>query len=197
MSSEIREGIPEAFTAQYGHLQQVAFEEWPELSIFGAEQILNALAENLHKYRRPAGPRFMNWASAWVRRETRRHRFLTELFRDHYALVFAAVNRGLFLAPIDYADELKDHEFALYVHLLQNPRKIDALMKPKKAKMTSMLYALAASRTRGYRSRVSDRYGKVNRLLDAGDSFGDCEWGLYSGRGWRSHEDRKNKIGRI
>jgi hypothetical protein len=166
MQSEVKEGVREAFTVHFGQLQSVAFEEWPELTTFGAEQIMSALAANLHRYRRPAGDGFVCWASAWIRRETIRHRFLTELFQKSHGLIYAAVMRGLYVAPGgDLAVEPSDNEADLYEHLLENPRKIDGMMKPKRAKTSTVLFALAKSRIRAYRSQIANRYALIERHL--------------------------------
>jgi hypothetical protein len=161
MLREILPCVQEAFATGYGEIQNVGFDEWPELTAFDADGIMQELAANLWRYRRPADRRFIAWAKAWVRRETRRYRFLTEEFDRHFYLLLAAIKRGLYKTPEDWAVEPKDYLADLRLHLLQNPRKIDGILNPKKGKSTSVLFGLARSRMRAVRDKLSDRRASV------------------------------------
>lgn len=166
MPSEVRPGISDAFVSNYENLQSVAYSEWPELSAFGAEQILSNLAGNLCRYRRRPDHRFVEWAAAWVRRETRRHRFLTEMFRTNHDMLYKAISESLYRSSgEDLAVELQDYEAEVYTYLLQHPRKLDRLMHPKKAKPRTVLYALTKSRMRGVRSKIGDRHALISRWM--------------------------------
>lgn len=175
---ELTEGIEKAFALHYKErdLQAAAYTEWPELTFVGADTIMAALAENLWRYRRPPDSRFLQWATAWVRRQTRRHRFLTELFTNNHQLVYAAIQRGLSKCPAqDWAVEPCDIESEIFIYLLTTPRVIDDLMKPKTAKSSSMLYKLASKHTRSYHTSLNaDRRGLVLKwmadLLNSGMS---------------------------
>jgi hypothetical protein len=166
-----RAAIHECFVANYGLFQSAAYEQWPGLSAFGSEQILNALAANLYRYRRPTGDGLIRWATAWVRREARRHRFLVEQFDKNWHLIAAAIQRSLHGPLEDRAVEVKDHIADIRLHLLENPRKIDVLLKPKKAKSSSLLYRLAKDRMWGYKSKLGDRRALVGDwMADLSDS---------------------------
>jgi hypothetical protein len=171
MPNDIREGIQQAFFSNYGEICESIFEEWPDANTFAFgvqsdEELMARLALNLHRYRRPADERFICWAKAWVRRETRRHRFLSEDFDKYFRLLLAAISRGLYLAPEDWAVEPMDHLANIRLHLLENPKKIDGILAPEKGKSTSVLYGLARSRMRAVRTKVSDRHAKVVNRLD-------------------------------
>ena len=158
MASEVRDGIEQAFVLRGGEIQSAVFEEWPDIGPFEPERLMNSLAANLYRYRRPADERFVNWAQAWVRRDARRRKLLTEMLGRYRQLLIAAIERSLHKsAGEDWAVEVEDHIADLQVYLLQNPRKIDVILNPKKAKTTSVLYGLARSRMRAVRSKIKDR----------------------------------------
>lgn len=178
-ASEIQEGIQHAFVKSYAEIESAIYMEWPELTFIGAGTIMAALAANLWRYyHQSPDERFTRWATAWVRRQTRRHRFITELFNGSHPLVYAAVQRSLFAClGEDWSQEPADHEADVYLHLLQYPRKIDALLKPIQAKPTTMLYALTRSRMRAVRSKLTDRHALVvRRAADIACEIADpCE----------------------
>jgi hypothetical protein len=162
MPSDIRPGISDAYIAHYGNLQSVVYEMWPKCTFGDTEAIMGALAANLHKYRREPGPCFLEWSLAWIRRETKRHKFLNQLFKKNDDLLFAAIARALFGASEDWAVEPKDLKAEIFLHLLQNPKKLNGLMNPRTAKPSSMLYKLTKSRMLGYRSKLGDRRALVS-----------------------------------
>jgi hypothetical protein len=140
-------------------LSEAIAGEWPAYFVNDCNLILERFADSLWRYRRPVGDGqgFFRWATAWVKRETRRMRFLSELRSKFDELMFAAIVRALYLAPEDLAIEPEDHISNLLVHLLQYPRKIDALIEPRRGKQSSVLFGLIKSRTRGYRKKLRDR----------------------------------------
>jgi hypothetical protein len=160
-------------------LREAACSEWPQLRIDDAAVILERLAANLWRYRRPVGDGqgFLKWATGWTIREARRLRFLSELRSTYDDLMIAAIVRGLYRAPEDLAVEPKDHISDLILHLLEHPRKIDGLLSPRSGKPSSVLYALAQSRIRGFRAKIARRRGLVEERLRLGYSI-DCELAL-------------------
>ena len=142
------------------------------MDCFTAEAVMSALAANLHRYRRPPGDQFLTYANAWIRREVRRRRMLNEIQTEHFKLLYAAFERGLYLSPAkDDAVEPCDHEQGLYLHLLTHPKKLDRMVAAKRAKPTTMLYALARSRTQGFRTFINDRSTKVGSAQRDGYNF--------------------------
>jgi hypothetical protein len=171
MASDIRGGVEQAFLCNYAEIRNSIYEEWPTANTFAFavhsdEELMARLAMNLYRYRRPADHRFICWAQAWIRRETRRHRFLSEDFDKYFRLLLAAISRGLYLAPEDWSIEPMDYLADIRLHLLQNPKKIDAILAPEKGKSSSVLYGLARSRMRAVRTKVSDRHALVVNRLD-------------------------------
>ena len=172
---ETRADVRMAFLNQHAQLKDAAFDEWTELNFDETERIMGALALNLWRYRRSVDERFTRWAMAWVRRETRRYRFLAELRTRYEQLIYAAVERGLYRSPAeDAAIEPCDHLSDLIIHLMEHPRKIDGLIAPQRAKSSTVLYGLMSSRTRAFRSKINKRRVRVVQRL-ADDSLGECE----------------------
>ena len=168
--------IRQAFLLNSEHLRSVAYEQWPSMAWYHTDDIMTNLSHNLTRYRRPADQRFILWASAWIRRETLRHRFFHEIFEDNHQLVYSAIQRSLFSCPAEDASrEPCDHEADVILHLLQNIKKVDRIMRPEKAKSTTVFYSLVKSRMRGFRSLISDRRNIVDRHLRG---YGDlaCEY---------------------
>lgn len=93
---EIRPDIAAEYVANRAELGALVYAEGPGLSIFDVEAILEALVAELHRYRRPPGPGFIVWATARVKRQARRHQFLTYTYTEHTKLLFAAITRSMF-----------------------------------------------------------------------------------------------------
>lgn len=164
--------IAQSYIQNFAAIKSAIYEEWPEALFYTEEAVMDSLAANLWRYTRPPGDGFVRWAQAWVRRQTRRYRFLTELNQNHRGLIYAAVQRAMFGSPAeDFAVEPCDNEADLYIHLLENPRKIDVLLKPDRAKPTTRLYGLTKSRQRAYRKKINKR----RELVELQNGVGKCE----------------------
>lgn len=162
-----REDIAAAFFLEYPALRDAVYLEWPDASVLDTDQIIGALAANLHRYRRPPGDGFRLWAQAWVRRQTRRFRFLVQMKTEFRRLIYAAATRAMYeCIAQDDAVEVTDSEHALYEYLWEFPRKLDELMLPGTAKTSSRIYKKAATRERGRRKLITENHTTMRHRVN-------------------------------
>jgi hypothetical protein len=164
--AEAKQSIQLAYIAEYSGLEAAIYDEWPHASVFDTEAIMAALAANLDRYRRAPGDAFMGWATAWVRRQARRYRFLAIIRAEFPKLIYSASARAMSGCPADDAAiGVADAEQELYAYLLENPRLIDSLMRPSKAKPSTRLYSLVRAGERNRRKLLTDRlHIVINRV---------------------------------
>lgn len=173
---EASQSVQLAYVRDYAELEAAVFSEWNGATVFDGERVMQALAANLFRFRRSAGDGFTRWATAWVRRQARRYRFLAELAREYSKLIRAAATRAMYCCGAeDDAVDVADSEQALYSYLLANPRVLDALMRPGIAKASTRVYALAASRERGRRTLLTNRFCKYLGRLPGRNAETDVE----------------------
>jgi hypothetical protein len=104
-----------------------------------------------------------------------RNRLIERICLEYPLLVFAAASRSTQAFDIkDYAFESCDHAQELLLHLLENPEKLDGLLKPGTAKESTRIYSLVKSRTRGFQSKLIRRHKRIRKEFRDGGCL-DCE----------------------
>lgn len=88
-----------------------------------------------------------------------------ELFTNNRPLLYKAISAALYKAPEDCSNELDDYLQDVFLHLLQKPEKLIGLLFPKKAKRSTVLFALVSSRMRAVRSKLIGRHRLASERL--------------------------------
>lgn len=166
----------ELFARNYGYLLDVALESRQLLNA-DAELLIAKLIYYFSEFAGDSDEQFCEWAEGILQPAAERFGFFYTLLAAHEKIIHAAI--WAVLGQNNQANHFDD-DAALESEIFQDVclkvmAKIDGLMLPGKAKLSTRIYELAKWEARSVLKRQRGRYTAVSRRLASGRGFIDCE----------------------
>jgi len=173
--TERHQQVQQMMFHNYGTLESTAYDEYPALSVWDCEGVLETLASELSAYEGPlAEAALIAWATEIVAKEAARYRIATDIITEYGFYIRTAIRRAVAPSEHNRAEDWAIQEDDLFWEvasiIFQNAH---SLHTPGKAKLTTRLWALVDTHVRLYHNSKINRRHKLNRIrLEQGLCYG-------------------------